>query len=60
MLAVPDRLADVVQALEAGEPVDYGRVLELQALDIARAGEQFVRETIARHEEADEQVAAGR
>ena len=64
MIVLPDRLSGVADAIAAGEDVDFGRVLQLQALDIAIVGEQFVAEQLQRQEEADETIrqliAAGR
>lgn len=49
------RLAGVIEQVEKGEEVDTNRILTLQALDIARAGELFVAEALKREDEADEQ-----
>lgn len=52
----PDRLSGLIKKLEDGTPVtqqDVDRVATLQALDMAKMGEDFARETIKR----DEQLA---
>ncbi len=56
MITVPSRIEGVIQAIEQGEEVDYGRLLRLQALDVARAGERFVEESLAQMKEADDRV----
>ncbi len=57
MITSPDRLEDLVAAIEAGEPVDLNKVAQLQALDIARAGRQFVEAAIISQEQADDRFA---
>lgn len=62
MITTASRIGELTEAIEQGEEVDYGRLLRLQALDVARAGEQFVEEALARTEEADaelERIIAG-
>ena len=52
----PDRLSALIQQIEAGQPVtqaDANRLATLQALDLAKIGEDFARETI----EADRALA---
>jgi hypothetical protein len=47
---LPDRLTPLIRKLEGGQPVtrdDLDRTAALQALDLAKLGEDFVRETIA-------------
>ena len=56
MIQTPDRLAAVAAAIEQGKPIDLKKVAALQALDLARAGRQFVEEAVKRHEDADEQA----
>ena len=51
------RIQDVIESVEKGEPVDYGRVLALQALDVARLDELYAEESSARQDQADEQLA---
>lgn len=48
------RIADVIERVERGEPVDYRRLLTLQSLDIVRAGELFTLEAIQAERAADE------
>ena len=48
-----DRLGDVVAAIENGEPVDYGKVRQLQTLDVARAGRAALLDALDREDEAD-------
>jgi len=46
---VPSRITELIQRLEAGEPVtqEYvDRLAVLQALDLAKAGEDFVRRAV--------------
>lgn len=38
---------------ESDSPVDYAKLLRLQALDVARAGEKFAEDTISEEERAD-------
>ena len=47
------RLAGVIEDVEAGRPVDVKKVETLQALDIARAGQLFLRDALIREDEAD-------
>jgi hypothetical protein len=56
MIDFPSTLTDIADAVQEGRPVDYDREAKLQALAIARAGEQFVAEAIAMQGEADEQT----
>lgn len=47
MIQVPSRVSELIQRLEAGDdptPEELRRVARLQALDIVRAGEDFVRQ----------------
>lgn len=50
MIKTPDRIADAIAALERGEQVDWRKLQDLQALDLVRAGRQFVEEAIAYNE----------
>ena len=52
MITIPDRIADAIAARERGEQVDWRKLADLQALDLVRAGRQFVEEAIARDEAA--------
>lgn len=61
-MILPDRISGLIQQIEAGNPVtraDVDRVARLQALDIAKAGEDFAREAIARAEEGIAFMARG-
>lgn len=49
------RLADMIERIERGESVDTNRVLTLQALDVARVGELFVKDAIEREREFDDE-----
>lgn len=54
MIKLPDRIAGLVAKVEAGEKLtaaDLERVATLQWLDLAKLGEDFARETIARDDE---------
>ena len=57
MIWTADRLAGVIESVEKGEPIDTKRLATLQALDLVRAGRQFVAQAIAQQEAADEQLA---
>lgn len=47
------RLAGLVKDVEAGRPVDLKKAALLQALDLARLGEQFALEAIQAENDAD-------
>ena len=54
MLEFPDRIGALIRRLEAGQSVtrdDVSRMAALQALDIAKLGEDFVREVVASNHE---------
>lgn len=51
------RLAQSIEQVEKGEAVDWRKVAELQALDLARLGELYALETIQRERQADDQLA---
>ena len=53
MLTLPDRIGEAISAIEKGEQVDWRKLAELQALDLARLGRQFVEERIKNEEVAD-------
>jgi hypothetical protein len=57
VIAVPSRIAKVIELVEKGEPVNFRQVVELQALDLARAGELFAEQTIAMEIAADDRFA---
>ena len=57
MLFFPDRIGQLMRLIEAGEPItqaDLDRIAALQALDIAKAGEDFVRQAVAADRAASE------
>lgn len=60
MLEFPSRIAGLISRIEAGEVIttaEVKRIETLQALDIANAGEQFVREWAQRERERTEEFA---
>lgn len=58
MIHLPDRLSAVIADIEAGKPVDVKKLHTLQALDLVRAGRQFVEEACVQQESDDEKCAA--
>lgn len=56
MLTVPDRLREVRSNIEAGDPVDFRRVAQLQKLDIAILGRDYAKEAAQRWEEANNEL----
>ena len=48
-----DRLSEVAAALERGEKVDYDRLRQLQAIDLAQAGRAALLDALEREDEAD-------
>ena len=53
MIEFPDRLSTLIQRLESGPPVtqqEVDRLATLQALDLARIGQDFVRQRLAAEE----------
>ena len=56
MLQLPDRLAQVRQALERGEKPNLEQIAQLQALDLAIAGRRYVEEAIAAQEAEDVRI----
>lgn len=51
MISIPDRIGDVIAAIERGEQVDYRLVADLQALDLAQVARQFADEAAAYNEQ---------
>lgn len=51
MITLPDRISGAIAALEKGEQVDWQKLADLQALDLARIGRQFAEQAIAYHEQ---------
>lgn len=50
MITLPDRLSSMITKLEAEQPIsrkDLEKAVLLQALDLAKLGEDFARDTIA-------------
>lgn len=58
MITTPDRLAAVIAAIERGEHVDWQRISVLSALDLVRAGRQFVEQALLREEHEDNTLEA--
>ena len=58
MILPPNRLEEVIRAVESGQPVDYDRVAQLLALDLANFGRQFVEDALKREEGEDAKFAA--
>ena len=61
MISFPDRIGKLIERIEAGEKVtqaDVDRIATLQALDIAKAGEDFVREAVAEDRAMSESLRA--
>lgn len=56
MISFPSRLRAAREQIEAGESVDWGRLAELQALDIAIIGEEFAEESIRSDEAATNEL----
>lgn len=59
MIGVPSTLDKLIARLDDGEdltPEELRRAQQLQALHIAKAGEDFAREAAEREDEADEQL----
>lgn len=57
----PDRLGPLIARLEAGQPVTQGDlrlIATLQVLDIAKIGEDFVRDKMQRERDRLEQAKA--
>ncbi len=53
MFQVPDRISPLVVRIEAGEDItraDLNRIATLQALDLVKAGDEFVQEMARRDE----------
>lgn len=58
MITVPNRLTSLVQMLEAGtdpSPDQIRRIGQLQALDLANAGQDFAAEAMQRDNDMTEQ-----
>ena len=58
MIQTPDRLADAIASIEKGEPVDWRKLADLQALDLVRAGRQHAEQAV-RDNEARDDAAVG-
>lgn len=56
MIQTTNRLTSLRQDLEAGKPVNFRLLADLQALDLAIAGRQFVEEAIKFQEAEDARV----
>lgn len=58
MIGVPDTIANLIDRLEAGDdptPEELRRTQRLQALHIARIGEEYLLESLEREDAAHEQ-----
>ena len=56
-MTFPDRISPLIERLERGLPIskeDLHRMVAIQALDLARIGEDFAREGIQREREHTE------
>lgn len=57
MLTVPSRISGLIEKLEASEepsPEELRRIARLQALDLAKAGEDYAAQSLARDSEYTE------
>lgn len=45
MITVTDRIGEAIAAVERGERVDWRKLADLQALDLAHAGQQYAQES---------------
>lgn len=57
MIEVPSRISNLIERLEAGEQPssdELRRLAQLQALDVAKLGEDYVRQEIAEGERRTE------
>lgn len=50
------RLAGIAAKIESGEPVDWRKEQQLQAIDIVRAGQQALADAIEREEIEDGRI----
>ncbi len=60
-MVFPDRIGALIAKIEGGQPVtqqDVDRMAALQLLDIAKIGEDFARDSIAREEKRTADMAA--
>lgn len=57
MLTIPSRITQLIERLESGPltPPEVSRLLALQALDLAKLGEDFVRQICAAEEHNTEE-----
>lgn len=56
MLLTPDRIGVAIAAMEKGEQVDWQKLADLQALDLAQLGRRFVEEAITYNEQQTELI----
>jgi hypothetical protein len=54
MVKIPPRISRIIEKIELGEAVDFKQEAALQALDVAKAGEDFAAEMISQIETLDE------
>jgi len=50
---MPDVLENLELAIEAGEPIDWGRLAMLQAIEVLKLNRDFVRDHLERQRQAD-------
>ena len=53
-----DRTSQLIEAVERGDSIDYGKEAKLDALDVAMAGMQFTLEAVERTKQADREMFA--
>ncbi len=56
MITTPDRISGAIAAMEKGEQVDWRKLADLQALDIAHLGRQFAEDAIVYNEQQTDAV----
>ena len=56
MLTAPDRISEAIAAMDRGEQVDWRKLANLQALDLAVLGRQFVDDAVARESAAIDEL----
>jgi len=56
MIEMPNRLVEIREKIENGEPVDYSKYCDLVTLDIAIAGQEFVTDAGRFWEKEDDRI----
>ena len=56
MITTPNRISGAIAAMEQGEQVDWQKLADLQALDIALVGRQFAEDAITFNEQQTDMV----